>query len=159
MSRGFSLVEMLVALAVLSVGLLGAAGMLLGGLRDQALALRHQGAGILVAGIAERIRTNPGARAAYDTRNPRNSGAACDEAAPCDSAALAAHDLTDFDSAAQRALPEFAPRVDIHFEPAIGPAATDRYVISLTWRDARDPEATDAVTLILLAQSPVAGAA
>jgi len=41
MNRGFSLVEMLVALVVLSVGLLGAAGLLLGGLRDQSLALRH----------------------------------------------------------------------------------------------------------------------
>jgi len=39
--------------------------------------------------------------------------------------------------------------------PAIGPAVPDRYVISLSWRDAAD--VTDAVAIQVLAQLPVAG--
>ena len=46
----------------------------------------------------------------------------------------------------------------MEFAPAIGPAAPDRYVISLRWRDARDAtDDTDAVALQVLAQLPVAG--
>jgi type IV pilus assembly protein PilV len=156
MSRGFSLIEALVALAVLSVGLLGAAGMLLGGLRDQSLALRHGAASVLVADVASRIRANVAARASYDSRSARADDAPCDEPSPCDAAMLAARDRAYFDAAAQALLPGQQPRADITFEPAIGSAAPDRYVVSLTWHDAREPDATDDTTLILLAQ-PVAG--
>jgi hypothetical protein len=46
----------------------------------------------------------------------------------------------------------------VEFEPAIGPAAPERYVITLRWRDARDATGdTSAVALQVLAQSPVAG--
>jgi type IV pilus modification protein PilV len=157
MSRGFSLIEALVALAVLSVGLLGAAALLLGGLRDQALALRHGAVGALLTDIAGRIRANDAAGAAYATGTEHASEVRCDEASPCDPATLAAHDIAHFESAAAALLPVQHPRPRIAFEPAIGPAAPDRYVISLGWDDPREPDATDAVTLILLAQ-PVAGA-
>jgi type IV pilus assembly protein PilV len=156
MSRGFSLVEALVALAVLSLGLLGAAGMLLSGLRDQSQALQRSSAGMLVAGMQELVRANPDARAAYDTRSVRGPARSCDATAPCDTAALAARDLAWFEREARRVLPLLHSRVSIHFEPAIGPAATDRYFISLSWREARDPEATGELSVVLLAQ-PVAG--
>ena len=159
MSRGFSLIEALVALAVLSLGLLGAAGILLGSLRDQALALRHTAAGALVADMADRIRANPAARELYDTGMPRATAQNCDEAAPCDRARLAAHDLAAFEAGALALLPNQDPRVSITFAPAIGPAAPDRYSLALRWRDTRDPDTTDEVTLTLLAQSPVAGTA
>lgn len=157
MSRGFSLVEVLVALVVLSVGLLGAAALLLGGLRDQSLALRHGAAGTLLADIAGRVRANLSAGAAYDMGSEPAPDTACDEAAPCDPSALAAHDRAYFEKAATALLPVQRPRPQIHFEPAIGAAAPGRYVISLAWDDPREPDATDEVSLILLAQ-PVAGA-
>jgi type IV pilus assembly protein PilV len=157
MSRGFSLIEALVALTVLSVGLLGAAGMLLGGLRDQSQALRHGAATALVADIANRILANVTARDAYDSRSEAVEASDCGEAAPCDAAALAARDRAFFVSAARALLPGQEPSPQISFEPAIGPAAPDRYAISLRWRDPRDPDTTDESTLIVLAQ-PVAGA-
>jgi type IV pilus assembly protein PilV len=156
MSRGFSLIEALVALVVLSVGLLGAAGLLLGGLRDQSLALRQASATVLLADMADRIRANPDAREAYASA-AHAGGPACGEADNCDAASLAAHDLAHFESVAHRLLPHQRPRAQIIFEPATGPTS-DRYVISLTWIDARDPEASGEATLTLLAQ-PVAGAA
>lgn len=160
LNHGFSLIESLVALAVLSVGLLGATSMLLTSLGDQSRALRQQEALLLVMDIAERIRANPagGDYAAV----PAGRAAACDEAAPCDAHAVAARDVAHFHSAAQLLLPHQKPRPVILFEPAIGPATQDRYVISLGWttpgNDARESEATDEITLLLLAQ-PVAGTA
>jgi type IV pilus modification protein PilV len=157
MSRGFSLVEALVALAVLSVGLLGAAALLLGGLRDQSLALRHGAVNALLADMAARIRANVAAGAAYDTASARSAEAVCDEGSPCDAPTLAALDLARFESAAAALLPVQRPRPHVSYEPAIGPAAPSRFVISLGWDDPREPGATDERTLILLAQ-PVAGA-
>jgi type IV pilus assembly protein PilV len=158
--RGFSLIESLVALAVLSVGLLGAAGMLLTSLADESRALRHQQALQGVLDIAERIRANP-AGAAY-AAVPTGPAAACEEASPCDGDGLAARDVAQFHSTAQRLLPHQRPLPVIHFEPATGPATQDRYVISLRWTSpgnaAGESEATDEITLLLLAQ-PVAGAA
>jgi type IV pilus assembly protein PilV len=159
MSRGFTLIEAMVALAVLSLGLLGAAALLLNAFRDQSVALRHSAAGTLVMDMAERIRANPSARELYDSRAPRSAAGHCDEASPCDRASLAAHDLAAFESGARALLPNQDARIAISFAPAIGPAAPDRYSIALRWRDARDPDTTDEVTLTLLAQSPVAGTA
>ena len=67
-SSGFSLVESMVALAVLSVGLLGAASMLLDSLRTHAGAVRRLKATHLVRDMADRIRANTSAGAYYDTR-------------------------------------------------------------------------------------------
>ena len=71
LSLGFTLIESLVALAVLSVGLLGAASMLLASLGDQSRAVRYQSALVVVSDVAERIRANP-AGAAYVPGRPEN---------------------------------------------------------------------------------------
>jgi type IV pilus modification protein PilV len=159
MSRGFSLVEALVALAVLSASLLSSAVLLLGSLRNQSMALRHLEATRLVVDMADRIRANAGAGALYETATATALVSHCGSASPCDRAALAAHDLAAFAAAVSSLLPSQQASFSITFEPAIGPAAVDRFAISLRWSDARDPDATDEVTLSLLAQSPVAGRA
>jgi hypothetical protein len=107
--------------------------------------------------MADRIRANPAARELYDTGTPRAMADDCH--APCDRASLAAHDLAAFEAGARALLPGQEPRISITFAPAIGPATPDRYSLALRWRDARDPDTTDEVTLTLLAQSPVAGTA
>lgn len=157
MSRGFSLIEVLVALTVLSVGLLGSAGMLLGGLRDQAQAVRRAAVMLLLADVAERIRANPTAGIAYDTDSPAAGRSPCDEASPCDCASLAAHDVAHFQAAARALLPHQSPRARIVFEPATGLVAPARYLISLQWAGNRDPDAADEAALVVLAP-PVAGA-
>jgi len=152
------MLELLLALAVLSIGLLGAAAMLLDSLRTQAGAMHRLGAVQLARDMADRIRANPLGGAGYDTRGTSALPAICAEASGCDAAQRAASDRAHFQSAA-RAL--FAPQeysASVEFAPAIGPAAPDRYVISLHWRDSRDAtEERDAVALQVLAQSPVAG--
>ena len=116
--RGFSLVEVLVALLVLSLGLLGASAMQLAALRT-----RHQSALLsqalaLAAGMAERMRANSGQMQLADAFNPYvNQFYATDEGAPappspscyaaegCTGAQLAAFDLLELKRQLRDALP------------------------------------------------------
>jgi type IV pilin-like protein len=104
----------------------------------------------LVRDMAERIRANPRAGALYTTSPGDVEHAGCNTPEPCDIAQRAAADVAEFFRAAQ-ALPAGATAIE--YEPAIGPAAVDRYAITVRWRGMRDD---DVVTLHVLAP-PVAG--
>jgi type IV pilus assembly protein PilV len=153
--RGFTLVEALIALVLLSIGLLGAGGMLLGSLQSHAGSLHEMAAAQLLQDLAERIRANPRAGFAYDSRETVPLAASCDLASPCAAPELAAADLAWFLETAQRLLPGAETRALVQFAPAIGPAAADRFAITLSWRGPHDDE-TRVVALSLLAP-PVAG--
>ena len=157
-ARGYSMLEALLAVAVLSIGLLGAAALLLESLRTQANAQQRLGATQLARDMAERIRANPLARASYDTRSAAPFVAECAEPAGCDITDRALADRAHFQAAARALFAHREHSANVEFAPAIGPATPDRYVISLNWRDSRDvTEESDTVTLQVLAQSPVAG--
>ena len=155
-ARGFTLLESLVALVVLSVGLLGAGATLLGSLGAHADALRRANALQLVRDMADRIRSNGLGRASYDTRSA-TAGADC-AATVCDAAALAAADRAHFVDAARAAFSLGDTQADIRFEPAIGPAAPDRYDITLRYPGRSQAGAMDGVGLTVLVFAPVAGA-
>jgi type IV pilus assembly protein PilV len=151
--RGFTLIEALLSMLVLSVGLLGAAAMLLGSLRVNAGALQRLAATQLLLDMADRIRVNPAGRANYTAAV--SGAASCGDPAGCDAAGLAGMDRRRFDSAAQAL---FAPNLiesRVDYEPATGPVVPERYVITLRWRDAGND--TESAVLQVLAQSPVAG--
>jgi type IV pilus assembly protein PilV len=148
--RGFSLIEALIALVVLSVGLLGAAVMLLESLRTQGDALRESAATRLAHDMSERIRANAHAREVYGDP-PGSTAASCESG--CDGAQLAAADLAHFRQAALALLPPGATAA-VEFAPAIGPAAPHRFRITLHWRSRDTDESM--VTLLVLAP-PVAG--
>ena len=115
LARGFTLVETLVALVVLSVGLLGAVTLLLDSLRSQTESRRESDAIGLLRDVADRLRAGV---------------ATCASTAPsCDVATLVALERARFESAANALYPGGAA-VDIDFAPATG-AAPDRFVISL----------------------------
>lgn len=155
--RGFSMIEVMVALAVLSVGLLGAAAMLLDSLRTHGGALLRVGATQLARDMADRVRANPGGRFDYDTRGSASRAEDCVDPG-CDTAQLAAADRAHFTGAARALFANLNYTASVEFAPAIGPASPDRYVISLRWRDSRDAaDDLDAVALQVLAQLPVAG--
>lgn len=152
-ARGFTLVEALVAMLVLSLGLLGAWALQIVSLQGHADAARRAFATELARDLAERIRANPAGAAHYDTRHDIPQDAACVTGTACDATELAVADLAQFQGRAQALFPgEESPAI-VHFEPAIGSAAADRFVITLRWRGRRDRHA---VTLRLMAQ-PVAG--
>jgi type IV pilus assembly protein PilV len=151
--RGFTLMESVIALLVLSLGLLGAWSLLLASLQSHADALRDACALRLVQDMAERIRANPRGGPLYDSSGTTPPPARCDAVTPCDAAQLAAADLQAFSEAAQRELPGTGAHTFIEFEPAIGTAAADHVAITLRWRGARD---LHTVTIHRLAP-PVAG--
>jgi type IV pilus assembly protein PilV len=64
-ARGFSLVEALVALVVMSIGMLGIAALYVESLRSGTSALLRSQAVALASDMADRIRANPNAGAAY----------------------------------------------------------------------------------------------
>lgn len=156
-SRGFTLLETLVALAVLSFGLLGAAAMLLDSLRGQADALRRIAAISLVRDMADRIRANPRGGVHYDTRASAPDAPACDPAGDCDSAQRAAADRAHFAAAARALFPRDDTDARVEFAPATGPAMPAHYLITLRWFSARNDAGTNGVALQVSAQSPVAG--
>lgn len=90
--RGFTLVEVLVSLVVLSVGLLGIAALYVESLRAGRISLNRMTAVTLAADMADRIRANSAAGPAYAGNGPGQNNACVNGAAPCTPAELAEDD-------------------------------------------------------------------
>lgn len=126
--RGFTLVEALMTMLILAVGLLGSTLLLVGAMRDQGLALRHELAALLVQDVAERIRAN--------------------------ASLVSDEDRAEFDDAARALFPDLSPEASIIAMPATGarPAA---HRVTLRWREA---DVHTAVELVVpVSAPPVAG--
>jgi type IV pilus assembly protein PilV len=128
---GFTLVEVLVAMVVLSVGMLGIAGLYVTSLRSGRVAVLRTQAVTLAGDLAERIRANRGAVLQYDDGasgvgaiDPR-----CQQGgAGCTGVQMANHDKADWIAAVQQSLPAAATRVTV--DPATDP---DTITIVITW--------------------------
>ena len=117
-SCGFTLIEILVAILVLAVGILGAAGVQVAALRTRHLTGLMSG-GVQVAGaLAERMRANSAAMRSGDGLNPYlqlqyeaaagappQPGVLCFGGAGCNSAELAAFDLFEVKQAVYAGFP------------------------------------------------------
>jgi type IV pilus assembly protein PilV len=143
--RGVSLVEALVALLVLSIGMLGIAGLFVESVRSSRSALLRTQAVNLVGDMADRIRANATARAAYDT-GAYGGAPGTHDCAPspdgpggrCTLAQLAEDDLARWVAAVRAALPalEDAPPVStVDYVAPVGPGAPERYRITVSWRE------------------------
>lgn len=137
------LIEVLVSLVVLGAGVLGLGLLMLGALRDARSASFRTRALALEADLADRIRANPDARAAYvfatgaDPPSPQGCAARSGEpATPCSAQALAQDDLADWLARLERDLPggPGGPNAELSFESENSPHL-DRYVLRLQWRD------------------------
>ena len=106
---GFTLLEVLITLIVLSVGLLGLAGLQTMSLRNNHDAYLRSQAIIQAYDLVDRMRANSGAVSAYiksGTDIVGTENVACDTTAGCTSAAMALHDLFKWNQANQTLLPE-----------------------------------------------------
>ncbi|MBL8201715.1 MAG: type IV pilus modification protein PilV [Chromatiales bacterium] len=126
---GFTLVEVLVALVVMSVGMLGIAALYLEGLRAGRTALYRTTAITLAADMADRIRANRNAGLAYAGTGPGADGGCVNGAADCTAEELAADDWLDWSTRLATQLPEGAAGEII--VDAAAPVAT--YTITVAW--------------------------
>jgi type IV pilus assembly protein PilV len=108
-SAGFTLIEVMVTVLVLSLGLLGLAAMQINALKNSHQAHLRNQAAALAYEIAERIRSNPPAVTQGDyaiaAAEVPATTADC-ESYICDAAAMAVYDLNQWKEALAAALPE-----------------------------------------------------
>lgn len=155
---GFTLLEILVALIVLSVGLLSLAGLQVIGLRTNHNAYMRSQATILSYDIADRMRANVRGIENGNYHQPTVAGsqgvvnAACETTNGCSSAQMAGHDLFRWNQMIANVLPNGIGMVCIDSTPEDGIADADDdeasvcddpgtnfgtaiYTIKIWWRD------------------------
>jgi type IV pilus assembly protein PilV len=135
--RGITMVEALVALVVISVGMLGIAGLYLSSLQAGRSANLRVQAVNLASEMADRIRANRNGRNAYVlAAGTLPSAVTCSGTTDCTPAALAQSDQNVWVTAIRAALPG-VPNANgaIAFTDNPGPTP-ERYDITITWREA-----------------------
>ena len=133
-SRGFTIVEALVALVVLSIGMLGMAGLFVTTLRSGGSAISRMQAVSLASDMADRIRANPDGQSAYAAAAATSIGCMGSSTTPCTSATMAANDLFVWQTEIANTLPG-SPTGTVAFVPSAG-AVPGTYTITVTWSEA-----------------------
>lgn len=136
-ANGFSLIEVMVSLLILSIGLLGMIGLQLAGMRSTQNAYYRSQATLLVSDMTERMRSNlPGVQAgAYVAADPELN-AECFTVSGCSSDSLAAQDLAEWKAAVARILPSGAGTVRSVVPPGEGMQGYHRVLVQ--WDGNRD---------------------
>jgi type IV pilus assembly protein PilV len=130
LSRGFSLVEVLIALVIMSVGMLGIASLYVQSMQAGRTSMFRHNAVILVGDVADRIRANPTAGAAYAAAGGVDNGCVA-MGVNCSAPQMASHDIFLWAQQAQDTLP--AGNVTVVFDGAVTPPTYD---ISANWTEA-----------------------
>ena len=126
--RGFSLVEVLIALVIMSVGMLGIAGLYVHSLQAGRTSMLRHHAVTLAGDVADRIRANPRATIAYE--GVGLNGNCVSGVVNCDEATMAGHDILLWEQQADDTLP--AGDVEIIFDDTGVPPM---YTINITWSE------------------------
>ena len=142
---GFTLVEVLVALVVMSVGMLGIAALYLEGLRAGRTALYRTTAVTLASDMADRIRANRSAGPAYAGTGPGADEACVNGPDDCSAAQLAADDWFSWNNQLGAQLPEGAAA-----GITVAGAAPATYTITVAWPEIGQPEPATYVLTVQL---------
>lgn len=131
-SRGFSLVEVLIALIIMSVGMLGIAGLYVQSMQAGRTSMLRHHAVTLASDIADRIRANPTAGAAYEA--PAGADNNCVAMGiDCSVAQMAANDIFLWQAQGASFLPPMADgsqQVQVVFNAAAVPPT---YQVTVRW--------------------------
>jgi type IV pilus assembly protein PilV len=131
--KGFSIVEVLVALVVLGAGMLGVASLYMTTLRASGSAISRMQAVNLASDLAERIRANRNAGIAYEDDVEASDADTSCTTASCEPDALATRDLGLWRAEIEATLPGIPTGVVDFTEAAAG--EPDTYVITVSWSD------------------------
>ncbi|MGI9270296.1 MAG: type IV pilus modification protein PilV [Woeseiaceae bacterium] len=124
--RGFSLVEVLIALVIMSVGMLGIAGLYVQSMQAGRTSMLRHHAVTLAGDVADRIRANPRAGIAYE--GPPLNGNCVSGVVSCDEVGMAGHDIMLWQEQAVDTLP--TGTVTIVFDDSGVPPI---YTITVGW--------------------------
>jgi type IV pilus assembly protein PilV len=127
-ARGFTLIEVLIALIIMSVGMLGIAGLYVHSMQAGRTSVLRHNAVTLAGDIADRIRANPTAGAAYALAGANNN--CVDGGIDCSVAEMAANDIFLWDQQAAATLPN--GQVNVVFNNGVVPPT---YQITITWTE------------------------
>jgi len=126
--RGFTLIEVLIALVILSVGMLGIAGLYVHSMQAGRTSVLRHNAVTLAGDVADRIRANPRAGPAYGLAGGNNNCVAA--GIDCTPGEMAAHDIFLWDQQAAATMPNGT--VTIVFNNGIIPPT---YQITVAWTE------------------------
>lgn len=129
-NQGFSLIEVLIALIVMSVGMLGIAGLYVHGLQAGRTSLFRHHAVTLAGDVADRIRANPAAGGAY-TGVGSAAGNCVAGGVDCTPQQMAAHDIFLWQEQADATLPD--GQVAVLYDNAAEPSV---YTVTVSWSEA-----------------------
>lgn len=125
---GFTLIEVLIALVILSVGMLGIAGLYVTSMQAGRTSILRHNAVTLAGDIADRIRANPRAGPAYALAGANNN--CVDGGVNCTLGQMAAHDIFLWDQQAANTMPNGT--VNIVFNNGVAPPT---YQITVAWTE------------------------
>jgi len=126
--EGFSLVEVLIALVIMSVGMLGIAGLYVHSMQAGRTSLFRHHAVTIAGDVADRIRANPTAAAAYTGAGADSN--CVDGGIDCTPAQMASNDIFSWAQQAASALP--TGTVNIVFDNGPSPPT---YQITVQWNE------------------------
>ena len=131
-AKGFSLIEVLIALIIMSVGMLGIAGLYVQSMQAGRTSMLRHHAVNLASDIADRIRANPTAGAAYIASFGTDNNCVA-QGVDCSIAQMAAHDIFLWQQQAAEFLPAMADgsqQVIVAYDAAVTPPT---YTITVRW--------------------------
>ena len=142
--RGFSLIEVLIALIIMSVGMLGIASLYVHSMQAGRTSLFRHNAVTLAGDVADRMRANPTGANAY-TAIVGADNDCIDGATNCSNTQMAAQDILQWQEQADATLPNGA--VTIGFDNTVNPPV---YTIAITWNEPMlNPNQQPSYTIII----------
>jgi type IV pilus assembly protein PilV len=130
-TRGFTLLEVMIALVIFSIGLLGLAGLQARGLQSNSTAQNRTTAMILAYDMANRLRANPAGVAAGDYNNLDSTNPTAGDciSAACTAAQMATYDYYEWQQTINNALPKG--------HGTVTGGATPPFTITVMWDEER----------------------
>lgn len=133
-SNGFTLIEVLIAMLVLAVGLLGLAGLQATSLKNNQSAYNRSQATQLAYDLADKMRANVAGLATYTTAGAAAQKTPCLTTTGCSPTDMAKNDLFEWNNAVATAFPSGVGAIAV---------ATGVFTITITWDDDHDGVSTN----------------